>query len=218
VEIDARGFLFDMDGTTVNSNPVVEATWARFAQPRGIDLQELLKFSHGRLAISTLERFMPGSTVEERRSVEKQLLEWETSKNDGVTEIPGAKKLFEALTRLDAPKALVTSAVIPLAKKRFEVVGIDYPEVAITAELVGKGKPDPEGYLLAAKRLGLDARDCVVFEDAGPGAAAGLAAGAKVIVVGSDASETTRKLPRVANLEHVTVTTSPEPGWFRLHV
>lgn len=53
----------------------------------------------------------------------------------------------------------------------------------ITAEDVKAGKPDPAGYLLAAKRLGLDARDCLIFEDATVGIQAAEAAGAPLMII-----------------------------------
>ena len=61
---------------------------------------------------------------------------------------------------------------------------IPIPEVMITAENVHRGKPDPEGFLLAAKQLGVPIRDCLVFEDSPAGVAAGKAAGAHVAIVG----------------------------------
>jgi sugar-phosphatase len=53
----------------------------------------------------------------------------------------------------------------------------------VTAADVTRGKPAPDGYLLAARRLDVDARDCLVWEDAQAGVSAGEAAGADVIVI-----------------------------------
>jgi sugar-phosphatase len=62
-------------------------------------------------------------------------------------------------------------------------VGLPLPAVIVTAEDVARGKPAPDGFLLAARRLGFDAADCLVFEDAPAGIAAAQAAGAALIVV-----------------------------------
>lgn len=59
------------------------------------------------------------------------------------------------------------------------------PSVLVTADDVVDGKPSPDGYLLAAQRLGVAAKDCLIFEDAPAGVAAGTAAGARVIAVAS---------------------------------
>jgi sugar-phosphatase len=55
------------------------------------------------------------------------------------------------------------------------------PEVLVTPERLSRGKPDPEGYLLAARALGAPPADCVVFEDAPAGIEAGRAAGMHVV-------------------------------------
>jgi sugar-phosphatase len=70
-----------------------------------------------------------------------------------------------------------------LAKARLKAAGIPIPPVLITAEDVTIGKPDPQCYQLAAQRLGVDASECLVFEDADVGIAAAEASGASVIVV-----------------------------------
>src|SRR5699024_6041405 len=66
---------------------------------------------------------------------------------------------------------------------RLEAAGLTPPEVMITADDVTRGKPDPEGYAIAARRLGVDPQRCLVVEDAPAGIAAGLAAGAQVLAV-----------------------------------
>lgn len=58
-------------------------------------------------------------------------------------------------------------------------------DTIITVDKISKPKPDPEGYLTAAKTLGVDPTKCLVFEDAESGTRAGLAAGMEVIVVGN---------------------------------
>jgi sugar-phosphatase len=59
----------------------------------------------------------------------------------------------------------------------------------VTAEEVKRGKPDPEGFLLAAQRLGVHIEECLVFEDSTAGVAAAKAAGARVAIVGGHVPE-----------------------------
>ena len=73
----------------------------------------------------------------------------------------------------------MTSADPPLARTRLTAAGIR-PALLVTIDDVRAGKPDPEGYLLAARKLGADPRHCLVVEDAEAGVAAGQAAGAVV--------------------------------------
>ena len=96
-----------------------------------------------------------------------------------ITAAPGAPELLAELDRLGLPWAVVTSADPPLARTRLAAAGIR-PALLVTIDDVRAGKPDPEGYLLAARKLGADPRRCLVVEDAEAGVAAGRAAGAVV--------------------------------------
>jgi sugar-phosphatase len=69
--------------------------------------------------------------------------------------------------------------------------------VLVAAEDVSRGKPDPQGYLLAAERLGVPIERCVVFEDAEVGLLAAAASGGRVVVVGGHTSATTAGLERL---------------------
>ncbi len=77
--------------------------------------------------------------------------------------------------------AIVTSAPRSIAVDRLQRGAIRVPAVMVCAEDVTRGKPAPDGYLLAAEQLGVAAADCIVVEDAAPGVQAGLAAGMRVL-------------------------------------
>jgi sugar-phosphatase len=77
----------------------------------------------------------------------------------------------------------VTSAPRSLAEVRLRAAGLGTPGVMVTADDVSQGKPAPDCFLLAAERLGVSAADCLVWEDAPAGIAAGVAAGADVMVI-----------------------------------
>ncbi|WP_344162363.1 HAD-IA family hydrolase [Nocardiopsis rhodophaea] len=78
--------------------------------------------------------------------------------------------------------AIVTSCTRALAEARLKAVGLAAP-VLVTADDVRRGKPDPEPFVLGATRLGVDARRCVVFEDAPAGLASARGAGARTVAV-----------------------------------
>ena len=106
---------------------------------------------------------------------------------EGVIVIEGIGAFIE---RIEAGTwAVVTSATRALAEVRMRAAKIPIPEVMITAENVQRGKPDPEGFLLAATRLGVSISDCLVFEDSPAGVAAAKAAGAHVAIVGGHVPE-----------------------------
>ena len=81
--------------------------------------------------------------------------------------------------------AVVTSGTRPLALARLAAVGIEPPEVIVFADDVTRGKPDPEGYLTAARRLGADPAEALVVEDAPPGIEAAKAAGMAAVALPS---------------------------------
>lgn len=98
----------------------------------------------------------------------------------GVVALPGAQEL---LARTDRPLAIVTSCTTALAQARLRAAGLPEPRVLVTADLITRGKPDPEPFLLGARRLDVAPDRCVVLEDAPAGIAAGRAAGATVIAL-----------------------------------
>ena len=170
--------LFDLDGVLVDSEPVVVRTWNRWAARHKLDIPDLVRRAHGRRSIETVREVAPQLDAE----VEVRWLEGtETSDADGLAILPGAAELLQAIPRERC--AVVTSGGSVLAQFRLSAVGLLPPAVLISAEDVHRGKPAPDGYLLAAARLGAAPGECVVVEDTPAGIAAGRAAGATVLAV-----------------------------------
>jgi sugar-phosphatase len=174
-----QAFLFDLDGTLISSTAAAERVWTRWAERHGLDVARFIPTIHGVRAPDTIRRQnLPDiDLAEEAAWVERGEIE----DVDGVVPIPGA---LDFLKRLPPDRwAVVTSASVPLARARMAAAGVEPPAVMITAERVDRGKPDPSGYLLAAQTLGVNIKDCLVFEDAEAGITAGEAAGADVVVI-----------------------------------
>ncbi|MDH2078586.1 HAD-IA family hydrolase [Pseudomonas atacamensis] len=172
-------FLFDMDGTVLNSIAAAERIWSAWAVRHGVDVETFLPTIHGARAIDTITRLnLPGLDAEEQAAF---ITAAEINDVEGIVEIPAAAAFLNAL-----PKnrwAMVTSAPRDLALRRMAAAGIPEPAVMITAEDVKAGKPDPAGYLLAAKKLGVEPADCLIFEDAAVGIQAAEAAGAALMII-----------------------------------
>ena len=178
MEIQCSAFLFDLDGVLVDSRAVVERVCRLWAARLGIDADALLRVAHGRRTRDTVRIVAPhvDPDAEVAWIDSTELLDTE-----GLVEVPGVRRF---LTSLPAGAwAVVTSCAPDLARLRLSSVGLPIPEVVITSDDVSNGKPAPDGYRLGAQRLGVDPASCVVFEDAPPGIAAGLAAGARVVAL-----------------------------------
>ncbi|MEW2620828.1 HAD-IA family hydrolase [Streptomyces sp. NPDC048106] len=176
----ASALLFDMDGTLVDSTALVESTWADFSVRHGTDLGDVLAYAHGRPTRETVGHFVADpelAALETRR-----LSAYEESETTGITEIPGARALLASLP--PGSWAVVTSAGRRLAEVRLAAAGLPLPETMVSADDVVHGKPHPEGYLRAAALLGVEPADTIVFEDSGAGVRAGLASGARTVVIG----------------------------------
>ena len=171
--------LFDMDGTIINSIAAAENVWAKWASSHGIDIKTFLPTIHGRRAIDTIASLnLPGVDAATEAAYITQA---EIAEVEGIKEIPGAAAFLNQIPK--SKWAVVTSAPRELALTRLKAAGLPIPQVLITAEDVEKGKPAPDCYLLAAKQLGVNCTDCLIFEDAEIGIAAALACGGTLVVV-----------------------------------
>lgn len=173
-------FLFDMDGTLLDSSPVVERVWTAWARRHGHQPADVLAACQGLQYRDTLRRFArPDLDIEAEAEA---LLQAELDDIEGVVAIAGVKDLIE---RLEPTQwAIVTSAPRTLAETRLRAAGLPVPDIFVSGESVRNGKPDPEGFLMAADLLGAPIAECLVFEDSPAGVAAGKAAGARVTIVG----------------------------------
>lgn len=172
------GLLFDIDGTLVDSTPVVERVWRTWAARHRLDAEAILRDSHGRRSVDTIAQFLPADEVAAALAEHEEL---ELHDLDDVIALPATGPL---LSRLPADRwAAVTSGSRTLMQARLRQAGLPVPDVLISADDVTVGKPDPQGYLMAAHALGFEPGRCLVIEDAPAGIAAGLAAGAHVLAV-----------------------------------
>jgi sugar-phosphatase len=195
-------FLFDMDGTLLNSIVAAERVWTHWAERHGLNVKTFLPTIHGVRCIDTIRKLnLPG--VDPDREAEA-ISQAEIDDVEGVIEVADAARLLASLP----PNrwAIVTSAPRALAEARLRAAGLELPINIVTSEDVSQGKPAPDCFLLAAERLGVDPEDCLVFEDAPAGIAAAEAAGASVMVItATHEHEMDTPHGKLASYEGVTV-------------
>jgi len=214
VSLRRKAILFDMDGTLVDSTPVVERAWGWWSERHGIPVREVLDFSHGRPSVATLKHFLPGRDHAEEIA---ELARFEETETEGIVAVPGALEVLQALEAGKLPWAIVTSAWRKLAETRVAGAGLPLPRVIVPIDEIRKGKPDPEGFLLAAEQLGVAPAECIVFEDTRPGIDAGLSAGMQVVGLATTFSaQQLRHRPVVRDFRDVAV--SAENGSLRIQL
>jgi mannitol-1-/sugar-/sorbitol-6-phosphatase len=168
--------LFDLDGVLVDSTAVVERVWKTWANEHGLDPDYVIQWAHGRRSIETIRRVAPQlEAAKENLKVEQREIE----DLEGVRAIEGAAELIASIP--PGHWTVVTSATRALAEVRMGYVHLPLPKDAITAEMVERGKPDPEPYLKGAALLGFAPAECLVIEDTAAGIAAAKSAGMQAI-------------------------------------
>jgi len=179
-EFRCQAILFDLDGVLVDSNPISERHWRTWAARHALAYAAIADIHHGRPTVETMRHVAPHLPVED------EALAKETAEADDIDGLSAYAGATELLTRLPPQRwAIATSGRRRTAAFRLRHVGLPEPDVLVTADDVSRGKPAPEPYLLAARRLGLDPSDCLVIEDAPAGIASARAAGACVVAVAS---------------------------------
>ena len=162
----------------VDSAECVERTWRKWATDHHLDPESVIAVAHGRRTLETVRIVAPQLSAETELAT---LAASESTTSEGVYEIAGARELLE---QLPAEKwAVVTSGIRAVAEFRLRHARLPVPPVMICADEIARGKPDPEGFLTAAARLGYSPGDCLVIEDAPAGIEAAGAAGMRTIAI-----------------------------------
>lgn len=184
------GYIFDLDGTLVDSMPLHYKAWRLALEKAGAPYEAFLPeefYSCGGKSARDVVLYIcekygvvmdPDAVSEDKRATYLNLLE-----REGVTPIPETVDFVRSLGD-GAPVAIATGSMMPGARMTLKSAGIEglFPLV-VTPEDVAHGKPAPDMFLLAAERLGASLGDCVVFEDAEPGIQAAAAAGMECVRV-----------------------------------
>jgi HAD superfamily hydrolase (TIGR01509 family) len=169
----------DLDGTLVDSDAAVARSWERVCGDWGLDHDRVRRVQAGRSAAAVIRLVAPDLDAAAVARIAEAQLAFQYDDLSDVVPAPGALELLAVITGRGLPWAVVTSGDRRLASVRLAAADIAAP-VLVTADDVTVAKPDPEGYLLAARRIGATPNDCLVVEDAAAGVEAGRRAGMRV--------------------------------------
>ena len=170
--------LSDLDGVLVDSQASIMRAWRRWGARHGVEREAIEMVRHGHPSDAIVAALTPGlDAAAEARALDLG----QAGDADDVVALPGAADLLGAFG--PGRVAVVTSCTAELARARLRAAGLPAPGVLVTSDRLRRGKPDPEGYLVAARDLGADPAYCVVLEAAPGGVDAGRAAGMRVVGV-----------------------------------
>ncbi|WP_314171423.1 HAD family hydrolase [Streptomyces winkii] len=183
----AAAVVFDMDGVLVESEHLWEELWTSFASARGVrwgpeQTRSCQGMSAPEWAAFLTEFAGGGDTAEdtERTVVDGMISALEEGR---IELLPGAREMVSEAAAL-APVALASSAPRRVIDAVLVRHGIDHHfKATVSSAEVPRGKPSPDVYLAAARRLGVPAHDCLAVEDSSNGLRAAAAAGMTVVAI-----------------------------------
>lgn len=192
--------LFDMDGVVVDNMPLHRQVWAEFARTLGFNpSMEELRALDGRRAADIIAALHGEELALEevtRLAKQRETLYRERLGSTELVPVPGVRAYLEALREAGVPRVLATSATPGNAEVVLERLNLAALfDARVTAADVTRGKPHPEVYLTAAGKVGVNAAECLVVEDALPGVRAAKAAGS--VCLGLMTSEPEARLREV---------------------
>jgi beta-phosphoglucomutase family hydrolase len=185
-----RGAIFDWDGVIINSAAQHKTSWERLAKECAKTLPENhFKRGFGMKNEVIIPELLGWTTVPTEiriLSLRKEAIYREIVREQGMTALPGVESWLQQLRAAEIPCVIASSTHRENITTTLEVLGLEpfFADI-VTAEDVKRGKPDPEVFLTAARRIEVAPADAVVFEDALVGITAARAAGMRVVAVAS---------------------------------
>ena len=177
--------IFDMDGVIVNSNPMHSEAWSRFNRRYGIETTDaMIQRMYGRRNDEIVRDYFGGDLSDEevaaRGRAKEALYRQLIAERMEELLVPGVREFIER--HRDLPMAVASNAEPENVNFVLDRAGLrPYFRAVVDGHQVRNPKPHPDIYLLAARLLDVLPERCIVFEDSPSGAAAGSAAGMKVI-------------------------------------
>ena len=178
---DMKAALFDLDGVVFDTEPQYTVFWGaqcREFHPERPGLEHEIK---GQTLVQIYDAWFSGPLKEKQVLITKRLDDYEGQM--AYDYVPGFEQYVRSLREKGVKTAVVTSSNRP----KMEAVYRSRPEfktlfdAILTSEDFSASKPDPDCYLKAAERFGVEPKDCVVFEDSFNGLKSGRAAGMTVV-------------------------------------
>jgi len=174
-----EAYLFDCDGTIVDSMPLHYRAWKKALAEWGSEFPEELFYQWGGMPVAEVV-----STLNRRQGLEMPVAELEHRKESLYYELlPQLQPVPEVLEHIEAQRGRIPFGVVSGSTRESVVASltvvnlVDRFQALVCAGEYGKSKPNPEGFLMAAEKLSVKPEACLVFEDTEMGVQAARAAG-----------------------------------------
>jgi HAD superfamily hydrolase (TIGR01509 family) len=182
-----KAFLFDLDGTLIDSMPHHHEAWVRWYARRGLPMVggDFFSATAGRSNAEILLDMYPSLSVAEHGAMadEKEAIYRELA-GASLALIDGAREFVDAARAAGMVLAVCTASTVPNMGLAFRRHGIDrWVETVVSPADGLRGKPHPDIFLEAARRLGVAPGECLVFEDAPLGIEAARRAGMRAVAL-----------------------------------
>jgi beta-phosphoglucomutase family hydrolase len=204
-----RAVIFDLDGVVVDTQGIHAEVDALLLARFGVKLTpEEITRRYAGVPTRVIFRELVNGGVDDSiiRSLvqEKRQMMIDHVKKCGVDPIPGALNLVSALEGIGVPLAIGSASNIHFVELVLTKIGlIQFFDEIVSGDQVKKGKPDPETFLVAGRRLGVAPRNCIVVEDGVSGMQAAISAGMACLALVPDVNEDYPTPNRVTTLEGI---------------
>lgn len=176
-----KAALFDLDGVVFDTEPQYSIFWGAQCREFHPEIPGLEHKIKGQTLVQIYDAWFSGPLADSQSLLTERLNEYESQMNYDY--IPGFEEYIRKLRQQGIKTAVVTSSNQP----KMKAVYAKHPgfkslfDAILTSEDFERSKPDPDCYLKAAERFGVEPKNCVVFEDSFNGLKSGRAAGMYVI-------------------------------------
>ncbi len=193
-----KGVLFDLDGVLVDTESQYSIFWGKMGIEYNTGIPDFADRIKGSNLAAILNTYFPDKSVQDE--IVEKLNAFQAAMTYEIC--PGVKEFISQLKQHNIPTCIVTSS----DDKKMEQLFAHQPYFRenfsniITGDQVTNSKPHPECFLKGAQKIGVDIKDCLIFEDSMQGITAGLASGAKVIAL-----STTCSIEQISTLTNVII-------------
>ena len=182
-----RGAIFDMDGTLFDTEKLYRRAWldvaVEFGEEKNFDLPTAISGSNlGEQSYRVIRRFYPN--IDAEAYLARVLQEVRAAAEKNLELMAGVEEILNFFQAAGVVMAVASSAPVATIEKNLARANLrGYFEVITGGDLVRRGKPAPDIFLLAAEELKLEPSDCYVFEDSFNGIRSASAAGCAAIMI-----------------------------------